>query len=112
MSLKEIILLHVVNQPSFNKIFLLFYFAALETLFPPLLIMDSLQRLSFWQTNVRKKTTAGKEETIIEINQENGENKKETNNGIGQLWSPELQMIPKRKSSSVKKRTPLVFHTN
>lgn len=82
MSLKEIILLHVVNQPSFNKIFLLFYFAALETLFPPLLIMDSLQRLSFWQTNVRKKTTAGKEETIIEINQENGENKKETKTNI------------------------------
>ena len=45
--------------------------------------MDLLQRLSFWQTNVRKKTTAGKEETIIEINQEQDEeNRKETKTNI------------------------------
>ena len=44
--------------------------------------MDLLQRLSFWQTNVRTKTTAEKEETIIEINQEDGENRKETKTNI------------------------------
>ena len=47
--------------------------------------MDLLQRLSFWQTNnnVRMKTTAAEnEETIIEINQEDGENKKETKTNI------------------------------
>ena len=47
--------------------------------------MDLLQRLSFWQANntVRMKTTVvEKEETIIEINQEDGENKKETKTNI------------------------------
>ena len=52
------------------------YFSALETLFPPLLIMDLLQRLSFWQT-ARMITTAENEEAIKE-NQEDGENKKDT----------------------------------
>ena len=54
----------------------LLYFAALETLFPLLLIMDLLQRLSFWQT-VRMITTAEKEEAI-KANQEDGENRKDT----------------------------------
>ena len=52
------------------------YFSALETLFPPLLIMDLLQRLSFWQT-ARMITTEENEEAIKE-NQEDGENKKDT----------------------------------
>ena len=52
------------------------YFSALETLFPPLLIMDLLQRLSFWQT-ARMITTVENEEAIKE-NQEDGENKKGT----------------------------------
>ena len=77
----------ILHPFCFIKTFSPIYFlAALETLFPPLLIMDLLQRLSFWQTNntERMKTTATeKEETIIEINQEQDEeNRKETKTNI------------------------------
>ena len=45
--------------------------------------MDSLQRLSFWQAMARTKTTTvEKEETIIGINQEDEENRKETKTNI------------------------------
>ena len=61
----------------------LLYFAALETLFPLLLIMDLLLRLSFWQTVKMRTTTAEKEEAIIEVNQEGDENRrKETKTKI------------------------------
>ena len=78
----------IISHPfCFIKTFSPIYFlAALETLFPPLLIMDLLQRLSFWQTNntERMKTMAvEKEETIIKINQEKEEeNRKETKTNI------------------------------
>ena len=78
----------VITHPfCFSKTFSPIYFlAALEILFPPLLIMDLLQRLSFWQANntVRMKTTVvEKEETIIEINQEQDEeNRKATKTNI------------------------------
>ena len=77
----------ILHPFCFIKTFSPIYFlAALETLFPPLLIMDLLQRLSFWQANntVRMKTmVVEKEETIIEINQEQDEeNRKETKTNI------------------------------
>ena len=77
----------ILHPFCFIKTFSPIYFlAALETLFPPLLIMDLLQRLSFWQTNntERMKTmVVEKEETIIKINQEKEEgNRKETKTNI------------------------------
>ena len=75
--------------------------------------MDSLQRLSFWQTNntERMKTTAAeKEETIIEINQEQDEeNRKETKtNIITTIEMPNLRIIIINVSIDNIPQTPLM----
>ena len=77
--LKQTILIYIVSVLDGDISSL---FSALETLFPLLLIMDLLQRLSFWQTVRRITTAAEKEEVIIEVNQEDDENRKETKTKI------------------------------
>ena len=77
--LKQTILIYIVSVLDGDISSL---FSALETLFPLLLIMDLLQRLSFWQTVRTKTTAAEEEEVIIEVNQEDGENRKETKTRI------------------------------
>ena len=72
--------------------------------------MDSLQRLSFWQAMARTKTTTvEKEETIIGINQEDEENRKETKtNIITTIEMPNLRIIIINVSIDNIPQTPLM----
>ena len=54
MSLKEIILLHVVNQPSFNKIFLPFLFCSSGNIIPPITYNGFVAKVEFLANQQRK----------------------------------------------------------
>ena len=60
MSLKEIILLHVVNQPSFNKIFLLFLFCSSGNIIPPITYNGFVAKVEFLANQRKKENNSGK----------------------------------------------------